>query len=171
MKNVPLTALMITMLIATGCSRERRSAEIEESVWLNAKPEEVWPYLVQPEKLTQWLTEMHEVAWLDEGPIRVGNRYVVEKEVRGEVHRYESEVTKLEENRLYGFTSEATGFSRVEGVWELAPEHGGCRFTMRERIDTQANWLIERLFVQPGAARAVRRFQAQLKQLIENRDT
>jgi uncharacterized protein YndB with AHSA1/START domain len=170
MKNLLLLVLAITTLIATACSKEESMAEIEASVWLDAKPEEVWPYIVEPEKLTQWLTEMHHVEWLNEGPIHVGSRYVVDKGIRGQVRRYNCEVTQLEENRLYGFTSEALGFSRVEGVWELAPEDGGCRFAMRERIDTQANWLIERLFVQPSAARAMQSFQAQLKQVIENPD-
>jgi len=168
MKNALLLTLAITMLIATTCSKEEPVADIEESVWLDARSQEVWPFIVKPKKLMQWLTEMHSVAWLDEGPIRVGSRYVVQKEIRGEVRRYESEVTQLEENRLYGFVSKAPGFSRVEGVWELAPEDGGCRFTMRERIDTRANWLIEKLFVQPSAARAMRDFQAQLKHVIED---
>jgi len=25
-------------------------AKIEESVWLNARPEDVWPFIVEPEK-------------------------------------------------------------------------------------------------------------------------
>jgi hypothetical protein len=42
---------------------------------------------------------------------------------------------------------------------------------MREHIDTQAPWLIEKLFVQPTAVRSMRSFQSQLKQLIEDKDT
>jgi len=30
-------------------------ARINESVWLDAKPEEVWPYIVEPKKLMQSL--------------------------------------------------------------------------------------------------------------------
>lgn len=36
-------------------------------MWLNAKPEEVWPYIVEPEKKLQWLTE------LDEGPVKAAD--------------------------------------------------------------------------------------------------
>jgi len=46
-------------------------AKIEESVWLNAKPEEVWPYIAESEKKLQWLTELHEQEWLDEGGLSV----------------------------------------------------------------------------------------------------
>jgi uncharacterized protein YndB with AHSA1/START domain len=144
-------------------------AEVRGSVWLDASPESVWPYLVEPDKLIQWLTEMRHVEWLDEGPIGVGSRYYVNKEVRGQVRRYDTQVTRLEENRIYGFVSEASGFSHVDGVWELVPEDSGCRFEMRETItlakpNPVANW-----FVKWGASRAIREFQAQLKCLVEDR--
>jgi uncharacterized protein YndB with AHSA1/START domain len=142
-------------------------AKIKASIWLNAKPEEVWPFLVEPEKLGQWLKEIQHVEWPDEGPIGAGSRCCVNKEIRGQVRRYDTVVTRWEENRVYGFTSEAPGFSRVDGEWVLAPEGAGCRFTLREQISTQAGWLIDRLFVQPSARRAVREFQVQLKRLVE----
>ena len=116
-----------------------------------------------------WLTEMHKFEWLDKGHIGVGSRYYVDKEIRGQVRRYDSEVKQLQENGLFTFTSEVPGFSRIEGVWDLVPEGEGCRFTMREEINVQkANWLVDKLFVQPSAARAVRGFQAQPKNLIES---
>lgn len=143
-------------------------AKINESVWLNAKPEEVWPYMVEPDKKLQWLTEMHEQEWLDEGPVGVGTRFCVQKEVRGQVRRYDCVIERLEENRLFAFKCEASGFSRLQAEWELVPEGEGCRFTMREQIDVQkANWLVDRLFVQWGAGRAIRGFLAQLKSLVE----
>jgi uncharacterized protein YndB with AHSA1/START domain len=141
-----------------------------ESAWLKARPERVWPFIVEPEEHMHWLTEMHSVEWLDDGPIRVGGRYYVDKEVRGQVRRCSCEVTLLEENRLGAFTSEAPGFSRVEGVCELVPEGEGCRFTMRESIETHAGGLTEKLFVQPGASRAARGFRAHLKRLLEDQD-
>lgn len=144
-------------------------AELNESVWINAKPEDVWPFLVEPEKLLQWLTEMQTFEWTEEGPLGTGSRYYVMKKVRGQVRRYDSEVTQWNKNRVFGFTSETLGFSRVEGEWEVAPEGAGCRFTMREKITVQkANWLVDRLFVQPNAVKAVCGFQAQLKRLVEN---
>lgn len=57
----------------------------------------------------------------------------------------------------------------MEGGWEIVPEGEGCRFTMREEMTVQnANWLVDRLLVQPNAARAVRGFQARLKRLVES---
>ena len=137
-------------------------------MWLNAKPEEVWPYIVEPDKKLQWLTEIHEQEWLDEGPVSAGTRFYVQKEIRGQVRRYDCVIERLEENRLFAFTSEAPGFSRIQGVWELVPEGEGCRFTMREAINVQnVNPPVDWLFVQQGAARAVRGFLAQLKSLVE----
>ena len=144
-------------------------ARVKECVWLSAKPEDVWPFLVEPEKKLQWLAEIHEQEWLDEGPVGVGTRFYVEKEIRGEVRRYDCVIERWEENLRFDFTAEAPGFSRLQAKWELTPEGGGCRFTMREQINVQkANWLVDRLFVQPSARRAVRGFLAQLKRLVES---
>jgi len=144
-------------------------ANVEESVWLNARPEDVWPFLVEPDKLVLWLTEMHRYEWLDQGPIGVGTRYAVEKEIRGQVRRYDSVVREWEENRRFVFTSEAPGFSTVQGEWEIVPEGQGCRFTMSEQINVQnANPLVDRLFVQRSASRAMRGFLANLKRLVES---
>ena len=143
-------------------------ATVNESVWLNAKPEEVWPYLVEPDRLLQWLTEMRKFEWIDEGPIGVRSRYYVDKEIRGEVRRYDSEIKRWEENRVFGFTSEAPGFSRVDGVWELVPEGEGCRFEMRETITLAKPNPVADWFVKRSATGAIRGFQAQLKRLVES---
>jgi hypothetical protein len=142
-------------------------AEVSGSVWLDTMPKCAWPYLVEPEKLLQWLTEMRHVEWLDEGPISIGSRYYVNKEIRGQVHRYDTQVTRLEENRIYGFVSEAPGFSRVEGVWELVPEGRGCRFEMRETISLAKSSPLLDWFVKWRGTQAIRAFQAQLKRLVE----
>jgi hypothetical protein len=56
----------------------------------------------------------------------------------------------------------------LQAEWKLVPESKGCRFTVREEINVQkANWLVDKLFVQPSAARAIRGFQAYLKRLME----
>jgi len=144
-------------------------ATVNESVWLDAKPEDVWPFIVEPEKKLQWLTEIHRQEWLDEGPADVGTCFYVEKEIRGQVRRYDCVIERWEENRRFDFTAEAPGFSRLQAKWTLVPEGEGCRVTMREQINVQkANWLVDKLFVQPSARRAVRGFLAQLKRLVES---
>jgi uncharacterized protein YndB with AHSA1/START domain len=146
-------------------------AEVRESVWIEARVEEVWPYLVEPDKLVQWLTEMQHVEWLAEGPVGVGSRGYVNKEIRGQVGRYDTEIIQFEKNRVYGFVSEAPGFSRVDGVWELVPEDRGCRFEMRETITLAKPNRVVDWFVKRRGGKAIREFQVQLKRLVENRGT
>lgn len=144
-------------------------AKVEESVWLNAKPEEVWPFIVEPDKKLQWLTELHKQEWIDEGPVGVGTRFYVQKEIRGQVRRYDCVIERWDENRCFAFTCEAPGFSRLQAEWELVPEGDGCRFTMREQINVQnVNPLVDWLFVQRRAAQAIRGFLAQLESLVES---
>ncbi len=97
--------------------------------------------------------------WLDEGPVGIGTRFYIEKEIRGQVRRYDCVIERWEENRRFDFTAEAPGFSRLQAEWTLVPEGEGCRFTMREQINVQkANWLVDKLFVQRSARRAVQGF-------------
>jgi hypothetical protein len=145
-------------------------AKVKGSVWLNAGPEEVWPFLVEPDKLTRWLTEMHYVEWPDEGPISLGSRYNVDKEIRGQVRRYNTEVTRWEEGRAYGFVSESPGFSRVDGIWEITPEGDGCRLEMRETITLANPNLVVDWFVKRGATKAIQGFLVKLKHLVEHEE-
>jgi ribosome-associated toxin RatA of RatAB toxin-antitoxin module len=110
---------------------------------------------------------MHHAEWLGEGPIGLGSRYNVDKEIRGQVRRYDTEVTRWEENRIYGFVSESPGFSRVDGVWEIMPEGDGCRFEMRETITLASPNPVANWFVKRGATKAIQGFLAQLKHLVE----
>lgn len=143
-------------------------AHIDESIHLSADPETVWPFLVEPTKLLQWLTEMHKFEWLEQGSLGVGSRYYVDKELRGQVRRYDSVVTRWEENRCFGYVSEAAGFSRVEGTWTITAEQDGCRFRIDERIQVQdAPAIIDRLFIRRIASRALRGFLEQLRQVVE----
>jgi hypothetical protein len=64
-------------------------AKIKESIWLDAEPGQVWPFLVEPRKKLQWLTEIHGQEWIDEEPAGVGTRFYVQKEVRGKMRRYD----------------------------------------------------------------------------------
>jgi hypothetical protein len=91
----------------------------------------------------------------------------VDKEIRGQVRRYNTEVTRWEESRIYGFVSESPGFSRVDGVWEIMPAGNGCRFEMRETITLANPNLVANWFVKRGATKAIQGFLAQLKHLVE----
>lgn len=143
---------------------------VKESIRLDTSPDVLWAYITESEKLLLWVTEFREHTWLDMGPPTVGTRFYVEKEIRGQVQRYEGRVRRWEENRCYSFECEAPGFSFMEGEWEIIPEGQGCRFEMRETINVlNANPIIDWLFIRPNATRNIRGFLANLKSLVDGR--
>lgn len=141
--------------------------KVNESVWLNARPEEVWPFIVELERLMQWRTDIRRFEMLDEGPGGVGKRFYIEKEVNKRVHRFDCVIERLDENRRFAFTGESPGFASVQAEYEIVPEGEGCRFVIRETVNVSGiNPLVERLFVQRGLARTIRGFLANLQRIV-----
>jgi len=147
-------------------------AKVNESVWLNARPEEVWPFIVEPERLMQWRTDIRRFEILDEEPAGVGTRFYIEKEVNKEMRRFDCVIERLDENRRFAFAGESPGFASVQAEYEIVPEGEGCRFVIRETVNVSGiNPLVDRLFVQWGLARTIRGFLARLRSVVEGNVT
>ena len=147
-------------------------AKVNESVWLNARPEEVWPFIVEPERLMQWRTDIRRFEILDEEPAGVGTRFYIEKEVNKEMRRFDCVIERLDENRRFAFTGESPGFASVQAGYEIAPEGEGCWFVIQETVNVSGiNPLVDRLFVQRGLARTIRGFLARLRSVVEGNVT
>ena len=53
------------------------------SVDIDAPPQEVWDYALDPHRTTEWVTIVREVSGVDEGPLRTGFRLDQVLVVRG----------------------------------------------------------------------------------------
>ena len=70
-------------------ARTERSADIAKP------PEEVFPYLFEPEQVPQWTTGLDGYERLDDGPLGAGSRFREQLEVSGQHIDAEIEVTAL----------------------------------------------------------------------------
>ena len=50
---------------------------VSMSVDINAPPEVVWPYLVEPEKCTRWFTALKKFEWTSEQQGGVGSTFSI----------------------------------------------------------------------------------------------
>ena len=73
---------------------------IKESIYINATPESLFPYVIDPEKSEEWDENRQSMKILTEGPFGKGTRVrVVRKIPMGTVETVE-EIIEFEENRL-----------------------------------------------------------------------
>jgi uncharacterized protein YndB with AHSA1/START domain len=93
-------------------------------VLITAQPEQVFPFLVEPERLKQWMNGLKESKPLTEGGVRVGARSeeIVEEEGRRMVVL--TEITHLEFNRTLVVKLENEIFDAVS-TYELLAAIGG----------------------------------------------
>jgi len=146
-------------------------ATVKETVLLKATPDKVWSFVIEPEKLMQWRTDIKKFEMIDKGKPEAGKRFYIEKEIRGEPRRFGCTIVQLEENRKFAFEAEATGFARVTAVYEIVPEGGGCKFIINETVDVLNMKLFksffDKVFIQRGLAKTIRDFLENLKGIIE----
>jgi len=146
-------------------------ATVKETVLLNTTADKVWHFVIEPEKLMQWRTDIKKFGMIDKGHLEVGKRFYIEKEVRGEPRRFDSTIVQLEENRRFAFEAEAVGFARVSAVYEIIPKRGGCKFIISETVDVLTMKFLksffDRVFIQRGLAKTIRGFLGNLKDIIE----
>lgn len=123
---VTLLLAVAIAFIAGGSSMIRQ----EKVVRVAAAPEQVFPWLTEPERLTRWLGGLVESKPLTPDGLRVGARsreVVVEGGRRMEM---ESVVTRYEPNRALAVRIEAGPFAS-EIDYELTPSGGATQLRYR----------------------------------------
>ena len=145
-------------------------ARVREAVVLNATPDEVWPYVVEPEKVRQWRKDITGFEMVDEGPPQVGQRFYIEKEIGGKIRRFDSRVTTLEVERKFAFEAEAADFARVKAAYEVVPEGDGFRFIIDETVEMLHGGFLmrvmDRVIIQRGLSRTLKGFLTDLREVM-----
>jgi len=102
-------------------------------------PEQVWPYVIEPEKQAQWT----DVAMrpITDGPWRVGTRIEVAFGRRPLRASIGLELTAVETGRRMAFTTYTTGPVLWDGEYRLErTETGGTRLSQAGRLRFRGFW-------------------------------
>ena len=147
-------------------------ATVKEMALVNTTPDNAWSFIIEPEKLIRWRTDIRKFEMIDKGHPEVGKRFYIQKEIRGEIQRFDCTIVQVEENRRFAFKAEAAGFARVGAVYEIIPEGDGCKFIINETVDVLnmkfLKSFFDKVFIQRGLSKTIRGFLANLKSMIEN---
>ncbi len=100
----------------------------EFSVVINRPIEEVFDFVTDPAKRSQWQSATLEVRQTSEGPMGVGATMRLVIRIAGRQRKLTMEVTEYEPNRKYSAKSTSGPFP-VQGSYTFESVNGGTRLT------------------------------------------
>ena len=108
---------------------------VRMSVDIDAPPEAVWPYLVEPEKTMAWFTALKKYEW-DSDERGVGATFYWFEEAAGREYNIWFETTEWEPNRVFGYRmTRGDFFASYDEGREIEETAFGSRFTFNDHIE------------------------------------
>jgi uncharacterized protein YndB with AHSA1/START domain len=108
--------------------------QVQMGVDIEAPPEKVWPYLVDPDMAMQWYTSLTKFEYTSEGP-GPDSTFYWEEMVRGKMYSNHFRTTEWVENRVFAYEmTESNYFKSYTERWELKPTATGCRFSFNDTM-------------------------------------
>lgn len=138
-----------------------RVSRAEHSVEIGRPPADVFPYLVEPELMRQWIGGLVAFTPLDGEP-RVGARSTQRVEQAGRIWDVESRIVDLVPDERLAAETTASAFKSLV-VYELEPTAAGTR--LQASADTEVKGLGKRFLGGAAARVAERKLTADLDRL------
>jgi carbon monoxide dehydrogenase subunit G len=107
----------------------------ESTVTIAKPPAEVFPWLVEPDKVARWMSGLQVYEPLAPGPLHVGSRIRQELSVSGQHLRFELEVSELDVPRRAVLRFEGSGF-KAANEYTVGEADGGTRVSWVVSGDT-----------------------------------
>jgi uncharacterized protein YndB with AHSA1/START domain len=140
------------------------------SVDIDAPPEKVWPYLVEPEKAKQWFTALKVFDWTSVPPGGVGSTFYWVEEVGNNIYKLHFETTEWVENEVFGYRMTSGDFFKsYDERREIERTPTGSRFSFNDHIEFPYGPFgkIIGFFASRGARETGAKILPTLKQLAE----
>ena len=110
--------------------RVRRAIEIA------APPEEIWPFLVEPEKILQWFITLEKFEYTSEQQSGVGTTFYFEEKAAARLMKLNFMVTEWAENERLAFSMTSGDFLKsYEQRWTLVTTPSATRFILMEQVE------------------------------------
>jgi carbon monoxide dehydrogenase subunit G len=107
----------------------------ESTVTIAKPPEQVFPWLVDTDKVPQWMSGLELYEPLEPGPLHVGSRIRQKLSVSGQHLSFELHITELAPPQRAVLRFEGSGFNAAN-EYALAADAGGTRVTWVVSGDT-----------------------------------
>jgi carbon monoxide dehydrogenase subunit G len=100
----------------------------ESTVTIAKPPAQVFPWLLDADKVPKWMSGLQAYEPLEPAPLHVGSRIRQELTVSGQHLRFELEVTELDAPRRAVLRFEGSGF-KAANEYSVADADGGAQVT------------------------------------------
>ncbi len=144
-------------------------APIVESIEIATKPDEVFAYLDDLARHSEWQEQLVAVEVETEGPTRVGSRAVETRRVPGGPRRFTYEVIEHDPPRRVAWRV-LDGSVRPHGTLTIEPVENGSRSLVTIHLDFEGHGLGKVIapVARAGARKQLSKDYARLKQRLES---
>ena len=148
-------------------------APIVHTVEINRTPEDVYAYVTDPTRFTEWQNTVVSAHAEDGNAVHVGSRVVMTRKMGGRAQTMTSEVTEHDPPRGYSFRV-IDGPVRASGKGRFEPLADGARTRFTFELDFRGHGigkLLVPLVVRRQASKELPQSHANLKQRLEATQT
>lgn len=138
----------------------------EVSIHLNRSVEQVFAYLIDPNNLRAWQSNLIENEQLTDRPLRVGSRFREVRQMGRRASEYQAEITDFEPNRRFATKTLSEPQASVSYTFEQ--ENSGTRLSYKFTLQTSGMMrLLEPLIASSIKKDSISDFE-RLKRVLES---
>jgi len=144
--------------------------KIQKAIEINAPPEKIWPFFVEPEKVLQWYSTFRKFEYTGSQHSGVGTLVYIEEQAGGPLMKLNFEATEWEQNTKLALRMvSGSGVKSYNQIWLLENIPSGSRFTFTEEIELPMGIIgkLLGLIAQKMSEATVDKIQFKLKTLAE----
>ena len=145
-------------------------APLVHSVEIDRGPDEVFAYVTDPSRFTEWQAEVVSAHAEDSGPLQEGSRIVMTRRMGGREQTMTTEYTEYDSPRSYAFRV-LDGPVRALGKGKIEPLGDGDRTRFTMELDFEGHGigkLLVPLVVRRQAAKELAHTHEDLKRVLED---
>jgi carbon monoxide dehydrogenase subunit G len=145
--------------------RRRDSVKTEASVTIRRQPEDIFPYLSDPEKFLQW-SALKTMKPLTAGPAGLGSRFAQSMSILGQNFEGESEVVAYDPPKLIALKG-TSGPIQVEYRYTLTPTADGTKLDVVAEGEPGGAFKLAQPLIGPTVHKQMQDNLNRLKKLLE----
>jgi len=145
-------------------------AKVEETIRIEASPEEVWEVIMDPHRLGDWVTAHREVEGAPDGELTQGDSFKQKLQVVGPSFKVRWKVVEVDAPKLAVWEGKGPGGTKADVRYELSEDDGATCFDYFNSFELPGGPLssVGSKIAGAPATKQARDSLANLKELLES---